>query len=344
MIALSGGGSEAGSVETSTPLVSVVIPVRNGAAYLDDAITSARGQTLEQIEIIIVDDGSTDESAAVARRHADEDPRVRLVEQQHAGLAMARNHGMRAARAPWIALLDSDDIAAPMRLEREVDFLRSNPGVAAVGTYGWHMGSRGHRFGVVQVGPTDVQHLERLRAAGEVIYLLTPSAMFSRDIALELGGFRESQGFAEDVDLWTRMAEHHLVLALPERLLSYRVHAQSSSTTHFFRQMRNTLLVRENAQRRRRGLEELDEEAFATILAQRPLPERVRVDLEWRSQYCYRKAGGLLIDRRPSGLAWLVLSFAWAPYVPIRRMRRQVWPWVSEQLLRRRAGGRATRT
>jgi glycosyltransferase involved in cell wall biosynthesis len=108
---------------SSPPLVSVIIPAYNSGAYLGDSIDSMRAQTLRNIEIIVVDDGSTDDSLAVARARAALDPRVHVIARaQPSGRpSVPRNEAMRAARGRYIALLDADDVSTEHRLESAVD-------------------------------------------------------------------------------------------------------------------------------------------------------------------------------------------------------------------------------
>ncbi len=104
------------SAPPTQPLVSVVIPTFNRAAFLPSAVRSALEQTLREIEVIIVDDGSTDATPEVCRALAEADPRVRLVRQANRGLAAARNAGLAAATADWVAFLDDDDLWVPEAL------------------------------------------------------------------------------------------------------------------------------------------------------------------------------------------------------------------------------------
>jgi len=104
----------------SAPLVSVVVPAYNAAATLDETLRSVRGQSHANLEIIVVDDGSTDATFALAQAHADADPRLRVIRQKNAGVAAARNTGWRAARSDFIALVDSDDLWAPALIEKQL--------------------------------------------------------------------------------------------------------------------------------------------------------------------------------------------------------------------------------
>jgi succinoglycan biosynthesis protein ExoO len=106
------------AADREPPLVSVVVASRNAASYIDEALRSARGQTLESVEILVVDDGSTDDTRARAAHHAAEDPRVVVLDGPGRGPGAARNVALAAARGSWIAILDADDAMHPRRLER----------------------------------------------------------------------------------------------------------------------------------------------------------------------------------------------------------------------------------
>jgi glycosyltransferase involved in cell wall biosynthesis len=102
------------------PLVSVVITDYNGSAFIDRTLTRARSQTYENLEIIVVDDGSTDASPQIVAEHAKQDPRIRTVRQPNAGVAAARNRGVREARGDLVAFLDHDDLWHKSIIEKQV--------------------------------------------------------------------------------------------------------------------------------------------------------------------------------------------------------------------------------
>lgn len=135
---------------TEAPLVSVVIPAYNAAATLDETLRSVRSQTHRALEIIVINDGSTDDTGAIARRHAAIDGRVQVANQDNAGLAAARNAGWRRARSELIAFLDADDLWAPTKIERQIDALRSGgsmSGWSIAGMFGSTARARSPAFG-----------------------------------------------------------------------------------------------------------------------------------------------------------------------------------------------------
>ena len=305
------------------PTVSVVMPVYNGRKFLEEAILSIRNQSLRDLELIVVDNGSTDGSYDIAARHADEDPRVRVLRLDHPGVAAALQTGIEAARAPWVARMDADDISLPDRLRRQMEFLAQHPDLGALGTYGWIIGERGNRVGMFRAGPTSVEAFLRKRTENKLIYLLSSSVVFSRDLAIALGGHRQDYAPAEDVDFWTRIADTHVVLTIPEPLVCYRIHLSAASTKHSALQAENARRARVNAARRRSELPEFTIEEFREFERADSRLVRLKRFLSVRGQYCYRKGGAMLANGRPDGVLWLALGATIAPSQIFRKLRRQ---------------------
>lgn len=309
--------------DSETPLVSVLMGVRNGARFLPEAIESILNQTFTNFEFIIVDNGSSDNTPHILRRYQESDPRIVVIEEARPGHAIALNTGLAVSTAPWIARMDADDIAAPNRISRQLEVLGANRDVVALGSYGWIIGEQGNVVAHSRVGPTDREEFERLRLAGELVYLLNPSVIFSRDAGLAVGGYRQDYAPAEDVEFWSRIADQHLVLALDEPLVSYRIHTNSISTRSFDLQMANLRRARMNMVRRRSGEPELTLEQFKDLERHDPLNTRILRGLRTRSQAYYRHGGSLLAARRPRGILWLLASAAHYPPLPFQRLRMQ---------------------
>ena len=215
-----------GVVSVADPLVSVVLPVCNGAATLPRAIATIAGQTLRNWELVIVENGSTDGTGALAEAAAAGDPRVRVLGLPARGLVPALNAGLAAARGALIARMDADDVAAPERLERQAAFLLApeNRGIGLVGC--------GVEFGgdrAVQAGYA--RHVDWLNALAtpEAIALhrfvesplAHPSTMFRRELVSQFGGYRDG-AFPEDYELWLRWLDAGVRMAkVPQVLLTW---------------------------------------------------------------------------------------------------------------------------
>jgi glycosyltransferase involved in cell wall biosynthesis len=204
---------------TAPPLVSVILSVRNGAADLPRAIDTILAQTFADLELIAIDDGSTDGTAAVL--DGVRDPRVRVVHQKNMGLAAALNRGIVLARGRYIARQDHDDRAKPTRVEKQVAFLEANPDYALVGTRAeiWAGDRKTWR---VHDHPTDNASLQfDLLFDNPFVH----SSILMRKTALDMVGLyttNPTRHPPEDYELWSRIARRYKVANLAERLTIYR--------------------------------------------------------------------------------------------------------------------------
>ena len=208
------------------PGVTVLLPVRNGAATLLQAAASILAQSLQDFELLAVDDGSDDDTPALLARLAQADQRVRVIRQPALGLVAALNRGMAEARAPLVARMDADDVAAPERLARQAAELAANPQVALMGS-AWRVVSA---TGLVRRVVRPPEGDAALRAAMLVSNALAhPTVMLRREAVLQAGGYRPAFLLAEDYDLWLRLLGRHELACLPDVLLDYREHAGQSA-------------------------------------------------------------------------------------------------------------------
>ena len=186
------------------PAVSVIMPAYNVAPYIDAAIGSVRRQTFTDLELVIVDDGSTDRTYEVARRHADSDRRIRLVRQENGGLSAARNTAMRHSTAPVLAILDSDDLWAPTFLEKQLAMLAADPGIDIVTGNAWVLGGPQDRTPARPYpDPRPQPDLVSILADELSVFVMS---LFRRRVSDIIGHFDESLRTNEDYDFWVRAA------------------------------------------------------------------------------------------------------------------------------------------
>jgi glycosyltransferase involved in cell wall biosynthesis len=204
--------------------------VSNGERYLGAAIQSAREQTLRDIEILVVENGSTDRTLDIAEWHASRDHRVRVHSIGRASGARALAHGLDCAEAPVTARLDADDLALATRLTIQLDYLDRHPDVAYVGTGMHFLTPLGHVLTPLDaLEPGDRRLTLDVLASGRR-YSAEPSACFRTDLARACGGF--SSDFDTTMVIDYRMAAVHLCHQLPDRLYVYRRLPQSVSSAH----------------------------------------------------------------------------------------------------------------
>ncbi len=220
-------------------MISVVIPAYNAAAFIGDTIDSALRQTLAPLEVIVIDDGSRDDTAAVAERHG-----ARVIRQANGGVTVARNTGIAASKGEWIALLDHDDVWEPQKLARQANAIALHPAASCVATD--FVRQRGsvvadtpclsepeYRFSELTTVLLDETTLFCPRAAEEVLsagWFLFPSALLiRRELLIAVGMFRPQLQLCEDVDLCLRVLKHTPLLVVREPLWRWREHDSNNS-------------------------------------------------------------------------------------------------------------------
>ncbi len=247
------------------PKVSVVMSVYNGEKYLKEAIDSILNQTFKGFEFIIINDGSTDKTRKILEFYTD--PRIRLINQANMGLAKSLNRGLKIARGEYIARMDADDISLPERLEKEVKLLDNHKDVGLVGIFPMKMDESGRNVGLYKT-KTKNEDLREVLWRGDL--LCHGSVMFRKECVDKVGFYRKKLKFAEDYDLWFRIAEFFGITNIEEPLYKYRINPDSISLTNLFGQSRYCSLVRMLAKERRRcrrdRLEDLKEEDINRIL------------------------------------------------------------------------------
>ncbi len=219
------------------PAVSVVVPAYNAAAFLAETVASVLAQTYADFELLIVDDGSRDDTAAIAASLAAGDPaRVRLLQHPggaNRGVSATRNLGIRAARGKWVAFLDADDVWHPGKLAHQIPFMESMPDCALSYTQAVILREgHGERFmpGVEELGTVlpPEPRVVLLHIILVLVNYIFSTVVVRRDALLEIGGFAENLPFqSEDRIMVAMVAARHRLARCPEVLCSYRAHSAS---------------------------------------------------------------------------------------------------------------------
>jgi glycosyltransferase involved in cell wall biosynthesis len=217
---------DAVTIRNDRPLVSVIIPVYNGAEFIAAAVESAAAQTYRNLEILVVDDGSTDDTLATLHRLALTDPRIRVIAQPNAGVAAARNHAIAEARGEFIAPLDADDLWLPHKIDRQVRALLT-AGDDCGFVYSW--------WAWIDAAGAVLDRSPRWTIQGSVLEVLilinfTGNAsvpLFRRQALLDAGGYNSAlaaakAGGCEDWEVVLRVAASHRVAVVEDILLGYR--------------------------------------------------------------------------------------------------------------------------
>jgi len=209
------------------PKVTVIMPVYNAAKYLPAALDSVLAQTLQDFEIVAVNDGSTDDSGAILEQYAARDSRIRFVTQKNAGCAAARNAAVARAKGRYLAMHDADDVSYRTRLEKQAALLDARPGLSAV-------------YCCTVVADKNLKPLAAMRMAGDPRTLrrnvrrrnaLQQNCMVRKQVFDRIGGYRDAILFVEDFDFNLRLLEAGDILCVPEAYHIYRQHSAQMSRT-----------------------------------------------------------------------------------------------------------------
>lgn len=212
----------------NAPDISVMMPVYNAAPYLDEAIEGIRDQTWRNWELIVLNDGSTDESLDIAMRYAACDNRIRVISRANKGLVATRNELLNAASAPLVAVNDADDISVPNRLELQVQYLRDHPQCVALGSRATLFISASLVVGEEFELQTH-EEIDRANLEGRGSAIAHSASMYRTDAARQVGGYHDEYPPSEDLDLWLRLAEIGRLANLPQTLVRYRLREGSMS-------------------------------------------------------------------------------------------------------------------
>jgi glycosyltransferase involved in cell wall biosynthesis len=207
--------------------VSVVIPAYNAMTYLPETLESVLRQTFTDFEVLIVDDGSSDQVVEWASGLVD--PRVKLIKQENQGAAEARNTGIAHAQGEYVAFLDADDLWEPTKLEKQVRCLEDNPAVGLVNTWTVLIDQLGNPTG----------RAATLQAEGDVWkqivlnnFLVCSSVMVRRCCFESVGVFERNLILCEDWDMWIRIASRYSFAVVKEPLVYYRQHLNNTSKNY----------------------------------------------------------------------------------------------------------------
>lgn len=290
-------------------MVSVVMPVKNCEQYVAAAIESILSQSYSNLELIVVDDGSTDNTNKIVRDYLVQDGRLRLYDGKSVGLVRALNLGCSLARGKWIARMDADDIAEHARIAIQVKYLTDHPEVRLLGSAVSVISSNGQKVAVLCPERTHNEILRRLESH-HVFWHNT--VVFSSELYHSIGGYRSVFVGAEDHDLWCRFAEHCVVANLVDPLVQYRLHLGQSSQQCVEQQIRAVLAVCATTRIRRLsgvdpavGVMEMDDEFLATLKIESSAIKSAIFSayLHWASMLrkCKDYEGGLEQLRRAAG-------------------------------------------
>ncbi len=209
-----------------SPLVSVIIPAYNAEKYIERTIHSALLQDYENLEIIVIDDGSTDNTADVVKKLAEKDRRLKYVHQQNGGVSSARNHGYKFSKGEYLAFLDADDIWLPDNVSKKLAHLQDNPDVGLVHSDALLIDENDNSLNEVKKGKSGWV-LDDLLSWNETCIPAPSSIIVKREVIDSVGGFDTSLSTAADQEFFFRVASKYKIGRVEEVTWQYRIHSQN---------------------------------------------------------------------------------------------------------------------
>jgi glycosyltransferase involved in cell wall biosynthesis len=210
---------------SNDPKITVLMPVYNGERHLSEAIDSILVQTYRDYEFLIIDDGSNDQTLEIIKKF--NDSRIRLIQNRsNIGIIKTLNKGIGESRGKYIARMDADDISLPERFRLQIEFLETEPQVALVGGQFSYIDNDGKIFAHEKV-PLNNDTLQKQLL--KKCCFSHPTVMIKTSVLKEVGGYNIKAHYAEDYELWLRIAENYQVANLKESILLYRVHPNQIS-------------------------------------------------------------------------------------------------------------------
>lgn len=286
-------------------LVSIVVPAYNAERFIAETLRGVLAQSYPSIEVIVVNDGSTDSTPTIVGDIYD--ARLTLVGTANRGVSAARNAGLQRARGAFVAFLDADDLWYPNKLERQIAVLAADPTLTAVGCFMHYVSASGKRLGMAgqALSPEDAPKI----ASGALMPFPLSSTVFRASAVRQVNGFDEdfnaaTKGQGEDLEFLSRIAGLGRVGCIAEPLGAYRIHPASTSVGQFHQQRKAARFVRE----RRRAEEHGASISWAEFVAAYRLSPKQR--LGDMAMAFYRQAGLHAAERRffrATGLALAAL-------------------------------------
>ena len=243
------------------PEVSVIMSAYNDERFIREAVESILNQTFKDFEVIIINDGSTDNTGEVLGSFKDE--RIKVINQDNMGVSKSRNKAIELSKGEYVAMIDADDISLPKRLEKQVNFLDEHKDTGFVGTAAESIDEKGD---VLYTIPCIEDNETIQKTLLEKNCFIHSSVMFRRKAFEKVSGYRNEIKYVEDYDLALRISEYYRIYNLKEILCKYRLNKEGVSFSKHRQQNNYALLVRYLAKERRAARDENLEANFKKII------------------------------------------------------------------------------
>jgi glycosyltransferase involved in cell wall biosynthesis len=304
--------------QTAKRPLTVLMTAYNAENTIASAIESMLQQTFTDFSLLVVNDGSTDRTGEIVQKIATADDRVLYWPMEHVGLCTAVNAGLAEIQSRYVARMDADDLSHPTRLAKQMEFIQRQPGVHVVGAHAHTIANNGRHITRIGGGPATIAEYLEFRKKRKPFFLLNSSVLAERSALIDYGGYRWDDFPADDVGLYTRIAQDHPVLTMPDYLVDYRLTPGGITSSHQWRMIVQFAKFDYNLQ----NDNPVDFDSFVRRLASRPFS---RLRLRWGSLHksTVRYGAYHFFNGRPTkGLLFLLFGAAMEPHRGIQKLMR----------------------
>ena len=319
--------------------LTVIVPIFNGMPHLAETVDSILVQRQPHFELLLINDGSNDEGRTKSYLDSLTDSRVRVIHKGNEGLCLTMNLGFREARGSYVARVDQDDLCVPQRFEIQHTYLESHRTVDVVFSHTYKFGDKQVWHNPDKMSDGTAQRRVVTYDALQHGSILHSTMMGRRSVFLDIGGYRQEYYPADDYDLGLRLTEQYTVHILPDPLVLYRFHAGANTYRYFDRMQTTSRWAKDNASRRRSGLEERSLEDYVQegMQSRWGRLNRKRKDA---GRFYIRQAGQYFLDGRYGRAVFpLVIGTLVAPYALYRRLSLGARNMIRSTLSRSRRQG-----
>ena len=273
-------------------LISVVMSVYNGGAFLEKSIKSILNQSFQNFELIISNNGSTDNTIDIVNMYRNIDKRVILFDHENLGFSESLNQAIGLATTNIIARMDADDIMLPNRLMDQYTFFVSNKNISLTSCLAYYINDKEEVIGKTHSDIKSIEVNREYMFKNEPIGLLHPGTMYYKDVFIKCGGYRGKFFPAEDIDLWNRFNDYGYWAVVQQKILmKYRVYSDSEIANDFMLSRKKFQWCRECMWLRRSGYDEITWHAFLEKERQLSYIKKINKYRKNYAKYFYRNAG-----------------------------------------------------
>lgn len=290
--------------------VTVLMSTYNAEKYIAETIESILNQTYKDFELLISEDGSTDNTLNIIKQYSEKDARIKIFAHENMGIALSFNQAIKLIENEWIVRMDADDIMMPNRMERQVAFIQENPDIAVASSFVYNIDENGKIIAKYESPLTNREIVADRVKRNHAIGFHHPAVIMRKSVVQEVGGYRQEFFPTEDLDLWNRIAERgYTILVQPEYLLKYRIHGTSTSISRAKTQAQKIRWIEECIVKRRNGYPEPTWQEFLDSQKRKPWWDRLnqeRLDMG----FSYYKSAVSYYSKRQLHLLFLTLIIA----------------------------------